>query len=176
MTTTTRPFLAALLALTLALPTNIYLIGDGIGAGIQFALFRYQQTYMGTNLITLFRDLDYVTSGILAGRSALSVLLWLGGTLLLLVAVACLVLKRHEEYETFRKPLSLLVTGAGIAYLAAVIAQYGPLFHGPAGFSVPVGVPLLLGVAWIISRGTEEENEREEDGMSCIGEDGPGKE
>ncbi|WP_265582067.1 hypothetical protein [Methanofollis aquaemaris] len=154
-----RSILSALLALTLVLPANIYLIGGGLGAGLQFPLLRYQQTYLGTNIITLVRDIEYVSSGILGGRSALSVLLWLCGTLLLIAAIGYFVCMWYEDYASIRKLVSLLIAGAGVAYLASVIAQYGLLFHGPAGFSVPVGVPLILGVAWLTYHAEVEEEE-----------------
>ncbi|WP_157203249.1 hypothetical protein [Methanofollis liminatans] len=44
------------------------------------------------------------------------------------------------------------------------MAQYGPLFHGPAGWCVPVGVPLVFAAAWFVWRGEDGEEEAEEDG------------
>ncbi|MBP2145901.1 protein-S-isoprenylcysteine O-methyltransferase Ste14 [Methanofollis sp. W23] len=159
----TKSTLSALITLILVLPANIYLIGDGLGAGLQFPLLRYQQTYLGTNLITLVRDFEYVSSGILGGKTALSVLLWIGGTLLLVAAVMYLVCRWYEEYASIKKLLSLLIAGAGIAYLASVVVQYGPLLHGPAGFSIPVGVPMVLGVAWLAYHAEIEEEYLEEE-------------
>ncbi|NVO67765.1 hypothetical protein [Methanofollis tationis] len=46
-----------------------------------------------------------------------------------------------------------LVAGAGAASLASCVAHYGPLFHGPAGVCVPVGVPLVFAVAWFVWQG-----------------------
>jgi len=152
-----RPFLLTLLAFTLVLPLNVYCIGNFLGAGLQFPLFRYQQTYLGTSLITLARDLDYVTTGILAGRTALSISLGAVGTLFLIAAIALLIIRWQAEYDTVRKPLSLLLAGTCVAYLASIIAQYGPLFHGPAGFCIPVGVPLIAGVAWWAYHAGEED-------------------
>jgi len=63
-------------------------------------------------------------SGIIGGRSALAILLSLLGTFLL--------------------------AAAGAAYLLSCTAQYGPLFHGPAGLCVPVGLPLIFGIAWFV--------------------------
>jgi len=54
------------------IPVNIYLIGDGLGAGIQWSLFRYQVTYMGTSLILASRDLTYVLTELMGGREAVS--------------------------------------------------------------------------------------------------------
>jgi hypothetical protein len=158
----TKSLLAPFLAFTLILPVNIYIIGGTIGAGIQFPFLRYQETYLGTNIITILRDLDYITSGLIGGRSALSILLWVLGTALLVAAVVYFAARRHEGYESFRKPLALLVAGGAVAYLLSCVAQYGPLFHGPAGLSVPVGVPLILAVAWYIAKVGDDGDEDED--------------
>ena len=160
-----RPFLASLLALTLVLPINIYIIGDAIGAALQFPFLRYQQTYLGNGVITVFRDLDYVASGIITGRSSLSILLRICGTLLLVAAIVYFAARRQESYDSFRTTLSLLVGGAGGAYLASCFAQYGPTLHGPAGLAIPVGVPLLFAVAVYIlkAEGMDDEPEYEEE-------------
>lgn len=174
-----KSMLSLLLTLLLVLPANVYLIGDGLGAGLQFPLLRYQQTYLGTSLITLVCDFGFVTSGILGGKTALSVLLWIGGTLLLVAAVVYLVCRWYEEYASIKKLLSLLIAGSGIAYLASVIVQYGLLLHGPAGFSIPVGVPLILGTAWLAyhteieEEYLEEEDPDEDDGLEETSEESP---
>lgn len=157
-----QPLIVLLLALALVLPINIYIIGDAIGAGLQFPFLRYQQTYLGTSLITLVDDLNYVASGTIGGRSALSILLWVLGTALLVAALVYFVAKRQEGYETFRKPLALLVSGGAAAYLLSCVAQYGPTLHGPAGFAVPVGVPLILAVAWYIAKVGDDGDEDED--------------
>lgn len=164
MYTTKRSIVTLLLALTLILPMNIYIIGDAIGAALQFPLLRYQQTYLGDGVITVLRDFDYVTSGTITGRSALSILLWILGTLLLVAAIIYFAARRQEGYESFRTPLSLLVGGAGGAYLASCFAQYGFTLHGPAGLAVPVGVPLIFAIAAYIlkAEGMDDEPEYEE--------------
>ncbi|HOB44263.1 MAG TPA: hypothetical protein PLK04_12355 [Bacillota bacterium] len=158
MTLPTRTLLLCFLLLALLLPVEIYVIGDALGAGIQCPLFRYQETYLGSSTITILRDLDYVAFGIISGRSALSILLRVCGSALLIAAAIYLAWKWQEDYDSFRKPLALLVAGAGVAYLLSCIAQYGPTLYGPAGFAVPVGVPLILAVAWYIVR-VEEDDE-----------------
>jgi hypothetical protein len=164
MYTTKRSVVISLLALTLILPVNIYIIGDAIGAALQFPLLRYQQTYLGNGVITVLCDLDYVASGIITGRSALSILLWVCGTLLLVAGIVYFAARRQEGYESFRKPLSFLVGGAGGAYLASCFAQYGFTLHGPAGLAIPVGVPLIVAIAVYIlkAEGMDDESEYEE--------------
>ena len=157
-----RPLLPALLAATLLLPANIYVIGDAVGAGLRFPLFLYQDTTYGASLIPVWQEISYVTSGLIGGRSALSILLWVLGTALLVAALVYFVAKRQEGYETFRKPLALLVSGGAAAYLLSCVAQYGPTLHGPAGFAVPVGVPLILAVAWYIAKVGDDGDEDED--------------
>ncbi len=165
-----RSLLLLLLAAALILPTNIYIVGENLGAGLQSPLLRYQQTYLGTSLITLANDLGYVTSGIIGGRSALSILAWALGTILLLAAAGYLVYSRDEAITAIKKPLALLIAGGAVAYLLSCVAQYGPTFHGPAGFAVPVGVPLILAVAVYILK-TEDDEPGYEEGEEDYGEE-----
>jgi hypothetical protein len=156
MTLPARTLLPVVLAAALLLPVNIYVIGDALGAGIQCPLFRYQETYLGSNTITILRDLDYVAFGIISGRSALSILLRVGGSALLIAAAIYLAWKWQEDYDSFKKPLALLVAGAGVAYLLSCIAQYGPTFRGLSGFCVPVGVPLIAVIAVYIIKAEDD--------------------
>lgn len=167
MLTKNESFLLCLLAAALILPVNIYLIGEeGLGAGLQSSFLRYQQTYLGTSVITLADDLGYVTSGTIGGRSALSILLWAFGTTFLLVAAGYLIYNRYNGVTGIRRPLVLLTIGGAAAYLASCIAQYGTTLHGPAGLSIPVGVPLILTAAFYIMKveGMDDEPEYEEEG------------
>lgn len=158
----TRSLLPVLLA-TALLPANIYVVGGNLGAGLQFPFLRYQQTYLGASLITLVDDLGYVASGTIGGRSAVSILLWALGTVLLLAAAGYAVYRRHDGIAGIRKPLALLVAGGAVAYFLSCIAQYGPTLHGQAGFAVPVGVPLILAVAWYVMK-VEDDDEPEYEG------------
>ena len=175
MFTKNQTILFCLLAAALILPMNIYLVGEeGLGAGLQSPLLRYQQTYLGTSVITLADDLNYVTSGVIGGRSALSILVWALGTGLLIAAAGYLVYCRYDGITGTKKQLVLLVAGGAAAYLLSCILQYGPLLHGPAGLSVPVGVPLILAIAGYVMRMEEDEElECEDEGDS--GEDTEGE-
>lgn len=170
MSITTRSLLPALLATVLLIPTSIYVIAGGVGAGLRFPMFLYQDTTYGVSLIPVWREITYVTSGLIGGRSAVSILIWvlgtaLLGTALLIAAIVYFAARRQENYEALRKPLALLTAGGAAAYLLSCVAQYGPTLHGPAGFAVPVGVPLILAVAGYIMTVEEDdelENEEEE--------------
>jgi len=176
MSVTTRSLLPALLAVALLLPANIYAIGGAIGAGLRFPLFLYQDTTYGTSLIPVWREISYVASGTIGGRSALSILLWVLGTALLLGAFGYAVYRRHDGIAGIRKPLALLTAGGAVAYLLSCIAQYGPALHGPAGFAVPVGVPLILGVAGYILKMEEDDELEYEEEEEGYGEEEGGEE
>jgi hypothetical protein len=50
------------------------------------------------------------------------------------------------------------------------MAQYGPFFHGPAGVSIPVGVPAVIGIGWWMYRDRGELADRnDEQGMKDEG-------
>ncbi|NVO67773.1 hypothetical protein [Methanofollis tationis] len=152
----TPPRTLGLLAACLLAPLTVFTIGDWMGAGLRFPLVLYQDTIHGISWIPLWREITYVTSGLIGGRSALAILLWTLGTLLL-IAAACLLIVRW--YEKGQRPVALLLAGAGAAFLLSCVAHYGPLFHGPAGVCVPVGVPLVFAAAWFVWRGEDGEDE-----------------
>lgn len=81
-----------------------------------------------------------------------------------------------EGYESFRKTLALLVAGGAAAYLLSCVAQDGPTLHGPAGFAVPVGVPLILGVAGYILKMEEDDELEYEEEEEGYGEEEGGEE
>jgi hypothetical protein len=132
---------ALLHALTLVIPLNIYVVGGWIGAGIQFPLFRYQDTSWGISIISIFDEMSYVLSGTLTGRTAVSISLWVLGTVLLVAAFLAALLPEEKCPARLR---GFALTGAALLYLLSLFAQYGLFLHGPAGIAIPVGIPFLL--------------------------------
>ena len=126
------------------IPLQCFIIGDYNGVGIQGAVFRWQITTEGTLLIPISHELTYVTSGVYSGKTALMVIFWMAGTIVLsLLTMISLMYWNHLP----QKYLRFFVIGSIVAvvfYLASCIAQYGLLLHGPAGVSIPLGVILLL--------------------------------
>ena len=66
-------------------------------------------------------------------------------------------------HPLFPLAVALLLAEAGAAFLLSCVAHYGPLFHGPAGCALPVGMPLVFAAAWFVWRGEEGEEEDGED-------------
>ena len=133
------------------IPISIDIIGDWLGAGVQFPWFTYIVSYQGTSLISAYTNLWYVAFGILSPKSAISIVLWEAGTVLL-AAATCLLLYEHTNRSTRHRVPGLLTILAGVAMLASLIQQYGPLLHGPAGIAIPVGLPLVFVVGWWVFR------------------------
>ncbi len=140
--------------LLFVIPLNIYVIGPWLACGVQWAFFKYQTYSMGDSLITIARELEFIFMGIYTGKTAFSVYLWVAGVAVLIVALLLLLVAfadKDKDHDP-RFPGLLLVSG-GFFFLASCIAQYGFFLDGPAGFAVPIGVPLVWVVGWWVYRG-----------------------
>ena len=69
------------------IPLNVLVIGDWLGSGTQWAWFRYQQTYLGSNFIFINRDLNYILDGLLGWKTGISVSIWISGLIFLILAL-----------------------------------------------------------------------------------------
>jgi hypothetical protein len=107
-------------------------------------MFRYQMTGQGNSLIPITRELGYVTSGIYSGKSALSVILWAAGTVVLAATTLLSLIYWNRLPQSRFKIILAGLIAAGILYLGSCVARYGPFLSGPAGFSLPVGVVILF--------------------------------
>jgi len=143
----------------LVVPLNLYVIGDWLGSGVQWALFRYQETFYGPSLITIASDIGYVISGLITGRTAISFILWDAGAVILVVSFLVLLLAVAEGKVHWMRYAGVAVAVSGVLLVASCIAQYGPLFAGPAGLSVPLGVPLVFAIAWVLYAGEWSEGD-----------------
>jgi len=134
---------------SLVVPVNIYIIGDYLGAGVQFVLFRYQITYLGSVFISVFHDLNYILNGAFFGKTAISIIFWVIGVLCLFIAILLFFIKSYEDVENSIRG-GLLIVISAILFLISIVIQYGITFSGPAGVSIPVGIPLLFVIGiWI---------------------------
>jgi len=128
----------------LIIPLQCFIMGNDFGVGIQGAMLRYQVTPWGNSLIPLPEELHFVTSGIYSGKSALMVIFWAAGTVVLSLITLFSLVYWNSLPQRYLRYILAGITGAGILYLASCIAQYGPLFNGPAGVSLPLGVIILF--------------------------------
>jgi len=145
--------LACLAVLVFCVPVSVYVIGSMLGAGVQFPLFRYQETYMGTNIISIVSDLQYVLEGTITGRSGLMSILWTAGILSGTAGLVSVAIPPRIKGMYSPRRGGICIMGAGLLYLVALIAQYGPSFSSSGGFAIPVGIPVLLLAGWLVWSG-----------------------
>jgi hypothetical protein len=152
-----------LLLSCLLLPVDVYVIGNWLGAGIQLALFRVQYAISRWSYISLFRDIEFIIRGILWGRAGAGILFWTAAATILVFASFFYVF--HEDFQgsegvlsrvQSRKFTGFLMMGSGVLFLLSLMIQYGPLFHGPSGFAIPVGSPLQLFAGYYFFRGSSD--------------------
>jgi len=125
-------------------PLNVYVIGDHLANGVQWALFRYQESSMGNSLILLHKDILYVTNGILRGASATETIIWVAGSLLLIAALALLIVAVARNMPSLVRPAGILTAFTGALFFIAMTVEYGPNLANAHGLSVPIGVPLVF--------------------------------
>jgi hypothetical protein len=101
-------------------------------------------TVEGNSLIPLNHEINFILAGIYTGRTALSVILWTIGTIVLTLTTICSLGYWNRLPRQYLRFIIAGIAGAGVLYLASCIAQYGPLFHGGAGISIPLGVLILF--------------------------------
>ena len=133
-----------LLLFCFVIPLHVYTIGVDQGIGIQGTFYRYQVTVYGSMMITMMQDIWYVTSGTYSGRTALSIVLWVTGSISLVIATL-INLIRPDYFNQHHKALTgFLLMGTGLLFIISCIAQFGLFFHGSAGISLPFGGFLLM--------------------------------
>jgi len=137
-------FPGILQAILFFIPVNIYVIGDWLASGIQWSLFRYQQSDQGNSLIWFTNDIAYIQQNLLKGRSVLATECNLFAAFLMILAFCILVFALTDKPGIRIKYGALCSLMGGICFLIADIIQYGILFNGSSGFIIPVGIPVIF--------------------------------
>jgi hypothetical protein len=140
------PFI--LQCLVFLIPVNIYVIGDWMCVGMQWALFRYQQSSYGNSLISIGNDLQYLHSGLLQGRTVVVTVIWIIAVCILILCLIVNLAKLQKQTPVYLQLASLGIIGAGLLFTVADLVQYSVLLHSNSGFCIPIGVPLILAVGW----------------------------
>jgi hypothetical protein len=115
-----------------------------MGVGIQGAVFRYQMTAQGNSLIPITTEATYVTRGIYEGKSAMSVIFWVLGTIILTLLTILSLVYWNRLSPRHIRIITAGLAGACISYLVSCAFQYGIFLSGPVGRSLPVGVILTI--------------------------------
>jgi hypothetical protein len=139
-------------AFLFVIPLNIFIIGNWTGIGIQWAFVRFQVTpAYGPSLIPITHSLSWVIIGILSARSAVSQIALFVAVIGLIVAFILLL---SSEYVWIKRA-GLITVLSGILILFSSVLQYGLFLYGPSGILIPVGIPLILVMGYLLCTTTE---------------------
>jgi hypothetical protein len=131
-------------------PIHFFVIGEGNGYGLQGLFYRYQISSQGSSFIPITREIGYVTSGIIDGKSGISILFWVIGSLLFSGAFFLFLFKINQIRKKIFHLISGLIITSGICFLLSSLIQYGIFFNGPAGISILIGLPFLMYFGWLV--------------------------
>jgi hypothetical protein len=130
--------------------------GDWLLVNVQWALFRYQQSYLGNSLILGHKDVLYIYLGQNTGLfNITAAALWATGAMILLIGLCITMLTYVEEKSSLLRTASLFTLGGGILLCISAILR----FHD--GFAIPIGVPLILIVGWWMYKENRDDNNDE---------------
>lgn len=132
------------------LPLQCFIIGDGLGLGVQGAVYRYQITGSGISLIPVTSEIGYVTSGIYDGKTAVSVILWATGTLIFSCFLMISLIHSSRINHQIIRFIIVGIASSCFLYLTSLVAQYGFFFSGPAGISLPAGIIIMAIFAFFL--------------------------
>lgn len=130
------------------LPINFYVIGNNNGYGFQGAFYNYKFYESNGWLLPVTSDIGYVINGDYTGRTMLSVIFWFIGSIILFSATGLWLTIKPLKSIVCVVSYSLIISGG--FYFISIIFQYGPLFNGPAGISIPFGIPFLFIFGYLI--------------------------
>ena len=144
--------------LVFLIPVNYFVIGNGTGSGIQWALFKYQQDIFGNNFYSVTTVIFNLTSGFLSPHRALAAGLWIFGSSLLIGSFCLHVLAIQKKKPEFQKYAAIITFSSGIIYLISDIFHYGLLCQSPESYCIPVGIPVILVIGILGYRFAGREN------------------
>ena len=143
-------------AVVFLIPMNIYVIGDWMGAGIQWVFLRYINAMDKSSIIPLNREIGFILSKILIGKSVIITIIWTIGVILLIAATILIIYGTTKTSPSLIKKAAFINIGAGVVFLVSIFIQYGFLLHGPAGMAIPFGIPVLFVIGYLQYRESSE--------------------
>jgi hypothetical protein len=141
------------------IPLNFFIIGDRIGIGVQWAFFRYQDSYFGSSFIPVTNNLGYILDGVITGKTVFSELLIIIAAIGFIIAFLLLL----SDYSHAIQISGIITIINGFLLLASSMIQYGIWFHGESGESIPIGVPLIFVIGVCMVRYTTSEESLSEE-------------
>ena len=141
------------------IPLNIYMWGDWLIVNAQWALFRYQQSEYGNSLIPGYKDITYISLGQTTGLyNIAAALFWTVGAAILVIGLCITIFAVIMDESAFLKKASYFTLCGGILLIFSALCR----FFG--GFSIPVGVPVILYIGWWMYQDNEGENDDDDEG------------
>lgn len=141
-----------LFPLLFIIPLNIFIVGDKLGIGIQWVFLRYLDTGYGISYGHFLKPFEYVMNGTITGKTAVSEMILLFSIILFIVSF---VLLQKPVYGDLSLPGLIMIIG-GILVLIADILQTSITFSGPAGLYIPIGVPFILLLGYLMYQSKSE--------------------
>jgi hypothetical protein len=147
------------------IPLNLYMWGDWLLVNVQWALFRFQQSELGNSLILGHKDILYIYSGQSTGLFNIAAAgFWTLGTLLLVSGLIVTIFASRKKESALLKKASFFILAAGIILAFSAICRF------KGGFSIPVGVPIILIIGWWIYRENRDDDQQtDEPGIDADG-------
>jgi hypothetical protein len=132
--------------------------GDWLIVNAQWALFRYQQSGYGNSLIIGYKDIAYISLGLTTGiYNIAAASFWTIGAAVLFIGLCITIFAVVMDESGFIKTASYFTLCGGIFLSISALCRFS------GGFSIPVGVPVILFIGWRLYHENEEEDEYEEE-------------
>jgi hypothetical protein len=129
--------------LILLIPLNVYMWGDWLLVNVQWALVRYQQSPYGPSIIPIYNDILYIVQGQTTGMyNILAASFWAIGSVLLLLALLLTLIAWVNERPGLTRTTSILMLCSGVFFCFSALGRF------VGGFSIPIGVPIILFIGW----------------------------
>jgi len=149
-------FSLILQCLIFLIPLNIYMWGDWLLVNMQWALFRYQQSPYGNSLILGYKDILYIYSGRNTGfYNIAAASLWTLGSCILLIGLGITIFAYLKNNSSHLKTASYFTICGGLFLGLSALCRF------QSGFSIPIGVPVILFIGWWMYTGMYESSDYE---------------
>jgi hypothetical protein len=149
--------------LILLIPLNIFMWGDWMLIDLQWALVRYQFSSVGTSIILGYKDILYILLGLNTGiYNILAATFWTIGSILLILALVLTLIAWINEQSGLIRTASFCILGGGVMFSLSALGRF------TGGFSIPIGVPVILLIGWWMYR--QEPEYDDEEGVPDDGE------
>jgi len=138
----------------LLIPLNVYMWGNWLLVNVQWAFVRYQQSPFGPSIIPGYKDIVYIVQGQTTGiYNILAASFWAIGSVLLLLALVLTLIAWVKKRPGLTGTAGIITLCSGILFCFSALVRF------IGGFSIPIGVPLILLIGWWMYRQKPEQKD-----------------